>query len=260
MSLWVTHAFTPPPRGREESVSSCVMYIFPLQVLCVTRVTHARFGPCVTRSATLHLRTRSRTFTAEVHRRAGGRVRSCTTFAQVRPSTRDVYVNTAESARRARRNDDLSKSLRNALLYRLLIGKLKLSEKCPNLFRASVQVRVRAVVTVCRGSVRTVRKVSETVRNARTMGAISFTAMAQAEKLSETVRKVSGVNGSVACARGGHALQGKCPKVSAAHRRAGEHRSLLWRDSWRTWRRGTGGYDAQCLRSVFTLGAALPIT
>ena len=79
---------------------------------------------------------------------------------------------------------------------------------------------MRTVVTVCRGSVRTVRKVSESVRNARTVGAISFTAMAQAEKLSETVRKVSGVNVRIARARGGQALQGKYPKLSESVRSA----------------------------------------
>ena len=76
----------------------------------------------------------------------------------------------------------------------------------------------------------------KSVRNARTVGAISFTAMAEAEKVSETVRKVSGVNVRVVPAQGGQELQGKCPKLSAARQRAGKHRSLLWRDSERTWR------------------------
>ena len=121
---------------------------------------------------------------------------------------------------------------------------------------------MRTVVTVCRASVRTVRKVSETVRNARTAGAISFTAMAQAEKLSETVRKVSGVNVRMTHARGGHGLQGKCPKLSETVRSASAGRKAAFsamarfvaematRHRWIRYPMFTLGVYVLCLRSV----------
>ena len=118
---------------------------------------------------------------------------------------------------------------------------------------------MRVVVTVCRRSVRTVRKVSETVRNARTVGAISFTAMAQAEKLSETVRKVSGVNVRVACARGGQALQGKCPKLSESVRGASTGREAAFSAIVR-FGADMATRHGWIRRPMFTLGAALPIT
>ena len=59
------------------------------------------------------------TFTAGVHGRTGGRRRSGTAFAQVRPTARDVYLNTGRTRAYERRNDDLeddlSESVRNAI-------------------------------------------------------------------------------------------------------------------------------------------------
>ena len=86
---------------------------------------------------------------------------------------------------------------------------------------------MRAVVTVCRASV-------------------------------QTVRKLSGVNGSVARARGGHALQGKCPKLSESVRSASAGRGAAFSAMARFGAKmaiaarvdTTPGVYARCLRSV----------
>ena len=163
------------------------------------------------------MRPRSRTFTAEVHRRAGGRRRSCTTFAQVRPNARTAYVNTAESARRARRNDDLSKKCPKPTSIQAADREIKTVRKVSEIIQLDrAQARAHGGYGVqgkCPNCPKTVRKC---LKRADSRG--NFVHCYGAGRKS--VRKVSGVNVRVARARGGQALQGKCPKLSESVRSA----------------------------------------